>query len=355
MMDGKPVVIVTGSSGLIGKAVIESLIGDYQVIGLDFTGNPRSRQEVENISVDLKDEQSVRAALRRVRHAYGPDIASVVHLAAYYDFSGEPSPLYEQVTVRGTQRLLRGLQEFQVGQFIFSSTMLVHGPTEPGRPINEDAPLEAKWDYPQSKIDAENIIRQDHGSIPFVLMRIAGVYTDRCDSIPIAQQIQRIYEERLTGRVYPADPSRGQSFIHRDDLVEAIRRGIDRRASLPVELAMLIGEPETFSYQQLQEKIGWLLHGEHWATRQIPAAVAKAGAWVQDKTPGVPEPFIKPWMIDLAEDHYEVDITRARQMLQWEPRHRLIDVLPKMIESLKRDPGTWYKRHELGEPPAATT
>jgi hypothetical protein len=30
-------------------------------------------------------------------------------------------------------------------------------------------------------------------------------------------------------------------------------------------------------------------------------AVAKAGAWVQDQIPGVEEPFIKPWMIDLAD------------------------------------------------------
>ena len=39
---------------------------------------------------------------------------------------GEPSPKYEEVTVRGTERLLRGLKDFDVGQFVFSSTMIVH-------------------------------------------------------------------------------------------------------------------------------------------------------------------------------------------------------------------------------------
>jgi UDP-glucose 4-epimerase len=68
----------------------------------------------------------VADALARVRRDFGDQIASVIHLAAYYDFAGEPSPLYDEVTVRGTERLLRLLRDFQVGQFVFSSTMLVH-------------------------------------------------------------------------------------------------------------------------------------------------------------------------------------------------------------------------------------
>ena len=57
---------------------------------------------------------------------HGTRIASVIHLAAYYDLSGEPSPLYEQIIVGGTERLLEQLRQFQVEQFVFSSTMLVH-------------------------------------------------------------------------------------------------------------------------------------------------------------------------------------------------------------------------------------
>jgi len=116
----------------------------------------------------------------------------VVHLAAYYDFAGEPSPLYDEVTVRGTERLLRGLREFEVEQFIFSSTMLVHAPCEPGRRIDEKWPLEPKWDYPKSKVATEQLILAEHGATPVVLLRIAGVYDDDCHSIPIANQIALI-------------------------------------------------------------------------------------------------------------------------------------------------------------------
>jgi nucleoside-diphosphate-sugar epimerase len=48
---------------------------------------------------------------------------------------------------------------------------------------------------------------------------------------------------------------------------------------------------------------------------------------VQDKAdvlPGIDEPFIKPWMIPHADDHFELDITRARELLGWQPQHRLL-------------------------------
>jgi hypothetical protein len=64
------------------------------------------------------------------------------------------------------------------------------------------------------------------------------------------------------------------------------------------------------------------------------------------------EPFIKPWMIDLADDHYALDIDRARSEIRWAPKRRLIDTLPKMVEALKKDPAGWYRAHRL-EPPAS--
>jgi nucleoside-diphosphate-sugar epimerase len=75
--------------------------------------------------VDLTNEESTRRGLQAIRDLNGDRIASVIHLAAYYDFSGAPSLLYDKVTVGGTRRLLRLLQDFKVEQFIFSSTILV--------------------------------------------------------------------------------------------------------------------------------------------------------------------------------------------------------------------------------------
>ncbi|HEX2033208.1 MAG TPA: NAD(P)-dependent oxidoreductase [Chloroflexota bacterium] len=342
-------VLVTGSSGLIGTAVSERLARRFDVVGFDLAEPHGPHPAAAFVKIDLTSDESVAGALDRLRQGHGERLASVVHLAAYYDFSGKPSPLYQEVTVRGTERLLRGLRAFRVDRLLFSSTMLVHAPCEPGQRIDEDWPLDPKWDYPQSKAETERLLRAQRGATPLALLRIAGVYDAWCHSVPIANQVQRIYERTLTGRVYPGDPSRGQAFLHLDDLVDATERLIERRAQLPPELTLLLGEPETLSYDELQRTIGQLLHGQVWETRVIPKPLAKAGAWVQDALPGE-EPFIKPWMIDLADDHYALDITRARQLLGWEPRHALRDVLPEMIANLKADPAAWYKENKLGAP-----
>ena len=350
MAEARDTVVITGSSGRIGAALAARVDLKYDEVGFDRPGEPHPPAHIECIDLDVTSDDSVRSALRQLRDRHGDRIASVVHLAAYYDFKGEPSDLYDRVTVRGTERLLHGLRDFQVEQFIFSSTMLVHAPTEPGKPIPEDAPLAPTWDYPKSKVRTEELIRRARGNTPVVLMRIAGVYTDRCDSIPLANQIQRINEKQLTSHFYPADPARGQAFVHLDDLVDAFDLAIARRHQLPPEATFLIGEPDTVSYGELQETLGQLIHGEEWSTYRIPAAVAKAGAWVQDNLPFGPEPFIKPWMIDRAGDHYELDISRARQLLGWAPKRSLRAALPKMVEALKQDPAGWYEAHGLDAP-----
>ena len=345
-------ILVTGSSGLIGTAVCNRLARRFNVIGFDRAGDPEPPPTAECVCVDLTSDKSVQRGFERVRYGYGDRIASVVHLAAYYSFSGEPSDLYEKITVQGTERLLRELQNFHVEQFIFSSTMLVHAPVEQGKSINEDSPIEPKWDYPKSKVETETLIRHKRGDIPAVVLRIAGVYNDRGHSIPLAHQMQRISERKLTSKVFPGDTSCGQSFVHLDDLVDAIEMAVERRKQLPPELALLIGEAETLSYDELQRQFGRLIHNEEWETGHISKTIAKTGAWFQDHVPFVEEPFIKPWMVDLADDHYALDISRAKDRLGWEPKHSLRETLPKMVEALKADPANFYKQNKLGEPPA---
>lgn len=343
----KEVVIVTGSSGLIGSRIIERLASRFQVVGFDKVGNPFAHEQVESVSIDIKSDESIRKALNRVRYAYGDQIASVIHLAAYYDFSGEPSPLYEEVTVKGTERLLEALQDFNVSQFLFSSTNLVYRPTEPGQKIDEDCPLEPNWDYPESKADTEEVIRMNRGNIPAVILRLAGVYDEEGHSIPIAHQIQRIYEKQLISHFYSGDITHGNVFLHMEDLLDALEMTVMKRHDLAPDVAINIGEPETLSYEELQNQIGRLIHGEEWKTFEMPEPVAKAGAWTMNL---FGDSFIKPWMIDRTNDHYELDITRAKTLLGWAPRHSLQETLPEMIRRLKADPVKWYKTNKLEMP-----
>jgi nucleoside-diphosphate-sugar epimerase len=346
----REVVVITGRGGLIGTAVAGRLREQYDVVGFDRPDAQQPPAHTECVDFDVTSDESVREGLRRLRERHGKRIASVIHLAAHCDFSGSPSDKYEAVTVRGTERLLRGLRGFEVEQFVFSSTVLVHAPCEPGEAITEASPVDPKWPYPESALWAENLIRAERGEIPVVMLRLAGVYDDRCHSPPLANQIQRIYEEQFGSHFHPARLDRGQSFVHLDDVVDVFRRVVKRRAQLPPETVLLVGEPDTVPYGELQETLGRLIHGKEWKTYRIPGAVAKVGAWVRDHLPFVPEPVIKPRMIDRAAEHYELDVSRARALLGWEPRHSLRKVLPVMVEELKRSPPAWYKANML-EPP----
>jgi nucleoside-diphosphate-sugar epimerase len=346
-MSHEEVILVTGSSGLIGNAVAARLASSYKVVGFDRTPPSRAHSHVYPVPVDLTSEEDLSRAFKTLLDTHGNRLTSVIHLAAYFDFSGEPNKLYDTLTVEGTRRLLQRLAPLSVEQFIFSSTMLVHAPCLPGQFLTEESPLDPRWDYPISKVKAEQVIHSERGSIPAVSLRIGGVYTDRCNCLPLAHQIQRIYERWLTSRVFPGPISHGQAFVHLDDLVDAFVATVERRKSLPPECAILIGEPEPLTYDELQHQFARLIHNEDWETTQIPKAVAKAGAWVQNTIPIGEEPFIKPWMIDYSDDHYALDITRAQRLLGWTPQHSLRTTLPKMIAALQTDPENWYREHHL--------
>lgn len=340
----KEIVVVSGSSGLIGSALIKRLAGRYQLIGLDNAGYPYPPPEAECVTIDITSDEAVAKTFEYIRNEHGNKIASFVHLAAYYSFSEKDSPLYDKITVQGTKRLLKYLQAFEVEQFMFTSSMLVYKPSAPGQKITEQSPLQPSWGYPQSKVATEKMIRSEHGHIPFVNLRVAGVYSDVGNSIPIANQIQRIYEKQITAYLFPGNLAHGSTFVHLDDLTDVMVKAIEKRKELPTEVTLNIGEEETLSYEQLQHIISRELYGKESKLIRIPKAVAKMGAAVQNM---FGNNFIKPWMIDIADDHYELDSSKAEQLLRWKPQHRLSNTLPTMIAALKADPEKWYKENKL--------
>lgn len=349
----KEVIIVTGSCGRIGTQVVRKLGEKYHIVGFELLKALYAAPSEELVPVDLSSDESVAQAMQHIRHFYGNKIASVVHLAAYYSFDEQHSDLYDKITVQGTERLLKALQDFEVEQFIFSSTMLIYAPCKVGHPIVEESLIDPKWDYPLSKVKTEEIIHKMKGSMSSMIFRIAGVYDDHCHSIPISHQIQRIFENQLESRFYSGSVKHGSSFVHMEDLVEAIVLAVEKRKRLPSELALLIGEPRTLSYDELQRSIARNLGKKEFKTWRVPKLIAKMGAWMMGLIPFSPVPFIKPWMIDLADDHYEMDISRAEKYLGWTPKHNLQDTLPKMIAELEQNPQAWYKANQLSPKGAA--
>jgi nucleoside-diphosphate-sugar epimerase len=233
----KRTILITGGSGLIGRGIMARLGDRYRIVDLDIQPPEDLEAEFEFLETDLTDDDAVKDVLAKIRQQYGPHLASVLHLAAYYDFSGEPSPLYDELTVNGTRRLLRGLKalKFNVNQFVFSSSLLVMQPSEHGH-LSELSATLPKWDYPRSKLEAEQVIREERDGISTVVLRIAGVYDEQCHSLPLSQQIARIYEKRLESYLFPGDATHGQAPVHLEDLVDwgnSSTAGNGRRSAFP--------------------------------------------------------------------------------------------------------------------------
>lgn len=350
-----PLVLITGAQSAIGRALAKGLQGRYVAIGMD---RHCEGAIIECIETDITNLQSLTEAIAEFRSRHGDQVAAVVHLANYYDFRGEENPLYQSINVEGTGHLMAALQGLRVERFIRTSSMLIHRPTVPGLPINEDSPQEPKWAYPKSEMAAEQAIREGAGPMPYTVLRLAGTYDEWCHAPMLAHQIQRIREDGLGSHLLPGNLAHGLSFVHRDDVVDAIARTIDARDRLPSQLTLLIGEPSVMSYEALQQELGQLIHGQAWKTRSIYKPLAEAGALAADilekLTPDAldegKKPFIRPFMIALADDHFELDVTRAKTFLGWEPRHALRNVLPLMVANMKKDSAAFYRENGLEVP-----
>src|SRR3546814_14371539 len=114
-MTDKPIVLITGASGNIGRSLASALQERYFVIGLDRSSGDTDYPVLE---ADLTDEASIADALARIGSEHGRRNASVVHLAAFFDFSGEDKPPYTACNVHGCRHLTRAPHPIQPGHIV---------------------------------------------------------------------------------------------------------------------------------------------------------------------------------------------------------------------------------------------
>src|SRR5437763_1047806 len=129
----KPVVLVSGANGEIGRALLERLAaeGRYRVVTVDLTPVPERYRALclENYTGNIMD----RYLLDQI--AAHHEIEVVFHLAALLSTRGERDPeLAHQINVEGTLHLLRMAQQLsgRLGRsvkFIFPSSIAAYGIT----------------------------------------------------------------------------------------------------------------------------------------------------------------------------------------------------------------------------------
>ncbi|MCP1831787.1 UDP-glucose 4-epimerase [Bradyrhizobium sp. USDA 4532] len=148
MNDGRRAVLVTGASGFVGRHLVPVLARNGWLVRRAVRTAP---QDANDVTIDsLSPATDWRAALEGVD--------AVVHLAArVHQHSDEQAiELYRSVNIEGTLHLARSAATAGVRDFIFVSTILVHGRSNYGRPpFREDDALTPRGLYGNSKAAAE--------------------------------------------------------------------------------------------------------------------------------------------------------------------------------------------------------
>src|SRR5688572_18257144 len=121
----KPIVLITGVNGRVGKSILKRFGDHFLIIGID---NEPDHVHLENYyQVDITDNEAFERCMSTIKEKFGDKIESVIHLVAYYSFGDQDWKKYQEITIEGTRRLIRNLKtKFSVKQFIFSSTLLVY-------------------------------------------------------------------------------------------------------------------------------------------------------------------------------------------------------------------------------------
>ena len=344
----KEVILVTGVGSRVGSRLAERLLEDYQVIGFDLALD-KDVPGLDFVAVDFALEESVDLGLKYLCDHYGKTIASVIHLPIDNHPVQADWSYYQSFIVHGTELLFKGLRkyQFEVGQFIFTSSMCVHATCKAGQKIDENSPVIPRSNDSKAKILVEDLIHRMQGDIPSAILRVASLYDDRCHCPSLSHQIKRIYANRWYSHFSPGDPGQGSSFLHIDDLIEAIWLVMQKKIELPHDLVLILGEGEAYSYQRLQREIATSIYGVEWKTWSIPKWVFTGVVWCVKQLWFFKKTGLECRIIDDADDQYVLDTSRAKKFLGWRSKYSVFEYISIWVEQVKKDSLLWYRENGL--------
>jgi nucleoside-diphosphate-sugar epimerase len=292
-------ILVTGSEGLVGSALVRALTdAGFEIVRFDRNAPP------ERGRADVRDPAAIRSAVARC--------AGIVHLAAVSRVIwGERDPRgCWETNVGGTQRVLEeALQDQRRPWVLFASSREIYG--QPDRlPASEDTPIHPVNIYGRSKAMGERLVNEAQSAgLRAAIVRLSNVYGSAADHadrvVPAFARAAVLGEQlRVEGVRHTFD------FTHLDDtvrglltMVEALQAG-ERRLP-PIHL--LTGVPTT---------LGEL------------AALAVA---VSGRTAEVTE--APPRSFDVS--HFYGCPLRANEILGWEARVGIRDGLTRLIDAFR--------------------
>ncbi len=303
---------VTGGAGFIGSTLVDRLVRDgHDVVVLDDLSTGRlenlafARQHIEFIEGDLRDEATVRRAVK------GCEV--VFHQAALAAVarSVEKPELVTDVNVRGTVNVLVAARDAGARRVVMASSSSVYGDT-PELPKHEAMTLSPRSPYAASKACGEAYFEAFQASygLETVPLRYFNVYGLRQSPRSLYAAVVPLFVEAFSLGRQPTiygDGEQTRDFTFIEDVVEANWKA----ATMPraPEGPMNIGGGARISINEL--------------ARTIAASF------------GVPcEPVYEPTRVGDVRDSL-ADITHARTRLEWEPQTALADGIAVLVDAAK--------------------
>jgi nucleoside-diphosphate-sugar epimerase len=254
-------VAVTGHHGFIGSALVPVLLeAGHEVVGLDtfyYEGCDLRPDglEIESVALDVRD----------VSPQDFEGVDAVVHLAALSnDPLGALSPeLTHEINCEGTLRTARSALEAGVERFIFSSSCSMYGASSDGA-VAEDAPLKPLTAYAESKVRAEEGLRElaADGFSP-VLMRNATAY-----GVSPRLRLDLVVNNLAawaftTGKVrILSDGTPWRPLVHIEDIARATAHFLEAPAELVHGEAFNVGaDGENYQVRELAELVERAVEG----------------------------------------------------------------------------------------------
>ncbi|MHB8820177.1 MAG: UDP-glucose 4-epimerase family protein [Pseudomonadaceae bacterium] len=309
-------ILVTGATGFVGKALVQRLLADDEsrrlVVAVRIDGQPWPKQVIPIVTGDLKPSTDWSIALEGV--------AVVVHSAArvhvMHDTEADPLTAFRAVNVDGTLNLVRQAAAAGVKRFVFISSVKVNGESTPnGRAFTEvDAPAPQDA-YGQSKHETEQGLRQlaVETGMDVVIIRPPLVYGPgvKANFAALMRAVQRGWPLPL-GAVHNQ-----RSLVALDNLVDFIVTCI--------------------THPQAANQTFFVSDGHDLSTTELVRGMAQAV--------GVPARLlpVPVWALqaggallgrrDMAQrlcDSLQVDISKTQELLGWKPPVNVDESLAKM-------------------------
>ena len=316
-------VLVTGASGMLGRAVATKLRDE----GHEVTTMQRGASGIDGVTDALGSITDGAAVARAVAGAEG-----VVHLAAKVSLSGQEAE-FEAVNAAGTKRLLAEARDAGVTRFVMvSSPSVAHfGAAIHGASADPASPELAHGSYARTKAKAELLaLAADAPGFAVVAVRPHLVWGPGD-----TQLIARILDRATRGTLPLL--GRGAALIdscYVDNGASAIAAALRRApAAHGSSYVVTNGEPRTVA--ELMEGI-CRAGGAPPPRLRVPAGLARAAGSIIEGVwrirPGQDEPPMTRFLAEQLSTAHWFDQRRTRQDLDWEPSVSLEEGLQRLAE-----------------------